>query len=241
MKILQVWGSLQSGIIFPCVSSYMPNIKKFLNKICSSLWSISLLRILMFCTELYFNETLEVFYNLHSYKKRVKLNRPENKLHSLDDFRSNGNTKLYKKFSLTSKIKNMKKTPALYVSLVYVTQNKHIKTLVLKGINELWKDSRLIYCVLTEVISAIIPPSLFAYTITGSLTLNNLPSNIVNNFTITRDAINVFVTILSLALRKTTFCQNISNNFTTCVTEQSLVTILVTILPAALKRSQQSH
>lgn len=76
---------------------------------------------------------------------------------------------------------------------------------------------------------------------TGSLTLNNLPSNIINNFTITWDTINVFVTILPLALRNTIFCQNISNNFTTCVTEQSLVTILVTILPAALRNSQQSH
>jgi hypothetical protein len=75
----------------------------------------------------------------------------------------------------------------------------------------------------------------------GSLTQNNLPSNIISNFTIIQKTTNVLVTILPLALRNTIFCQNISNNFTTSFTEQSWATTLVTVLPAALRNSQQSH
>jgi hypothetical protein len=44
-------------------------------------------------------------------------------------------------------------------------EKKRIKTLALKGVNDLRKDFRLITRVLTEVISAIIPPSRFPYTI----------------------------------------------------------------------------
>lgn len=73
--------------------------------------------------------------------------------------------------------------------------------------NELWKDSRLITCVLNRSnISNNSTVSLSVHNIShdcsGSLTQNNVPSYIINNFTIIRKAINVLVTILPAALRK---------------------------------------
>jgi hypothetical protein len=113
-----------------------------------------------------FNKPYKVCYTLPSYKERVRLNRRENKWHSLDDFRSSRNTKFHKKVSLTSKIKkSVWKNPPLYVPLIHLMQNKTYKNISRKRCKRTVKGSRPINCVLTEVISKIIPPSLFPYTI----------------------------------------------------------------------------
>jgi hypothetical protein len=192
------------------------------------------------------NKTLKVCYDLPSYKKRVKQNRRENKWHLLDDIWSAGNTKFYNFFSLTSKIQKRMENPCVIrvFSLCNAKEKSH-KNINSKKCKQTvkWFSTNLLHSYRRNI-SNNSTVSLSVHNInycTGSLTLNNLPSNIINNFTITQNTINVFVTILPLALRNTIFCQNISNNFTTCVTEQSLVTILVTILPAALRNGQQSY
>ena len=46
-----------------------------------------------------------------------------------------------------------------------------------------------------------------------------------------QSSVRILVTLSPLALRNTVLCQNISNNFTDCLTEQSAITLVATTFP----------
>ena len=106
----------------------------------------------------------------------------------------------------------MEKSPQLYVSLVYLMQKKYTNISpnrckrTVKGFST--NHLRSYRSKINNNSTVSLSVHIISHDYTCRLTQNNLPSNIINNFTAIRNTINVLVTILPLALRNTFFCQN---------------------------------